>query len=112
MGLAKPYNGKHKPQWGELSPMLVGEIKVVSKTMFGIHLGEKLSDLQKRFETTKYSLDRWAVHQTSNAVQDCYINIYKNRVWCITTWLKDNDWQPLLLQGLWVRVSLSSLFVW
>jgi len=69
---------------GELSPKAVDEIKVVSKTMFGIHLGEKLSDLQKRFQTTKYPLNRWAVHHTSNAVQDCHINTYKDRVWCIS----------------------------
>lgn len=70
--------------------MPVDGIKVVSKTMFGIHLGEKLSDVQKRFETTKHAFDKWAVHHTSSAIEDCHINICKDRVWCITAWLKDN----------------------
>lgn len=68
----------------------VDGIKITSKPMFGIYLGEKLSDLQKHFETTKYPLNRWVVHHTSTAVEDCHINICKNRVWCITVWLKDN----------------------
>jgi len=64
--------------------------KITSKPMFGIYLGEKLSDVQKRFETTEHPLDKWAVHHTSTAVEDCHINICKDRVWCITAWLKDN----------------------
>lgn len=68
----------------------VDGIKITSKPMFGIYLGEKLSDVQKRFETTKHPLNKWAVHHTSTAVEDCHINICKDRVWCITAWLKDN----------------------
>lgn len=63
---------------------------ILSKPIFGIYLGEKLSDVQKRFATTKLPLDKWAVHLTSTAVEDCHINTYKDRVWAITVWLKDN----------------------
>ncbi len=32
----------------------------------------------------------WIVQDTSTAVEDCHLNIHKDRVWAITVWLKDN----------------------
>ena len=64
--------------------------EIVSKPMFGIYLGEKLSDVQKRFEITESPLNKWVVRHTSNDIEDCHINICKDRVYCITVWLKDN----------------------
>lgn len=67
----------------------VDRIKIASKPMFGIYLGEKLSDVQKRFGVAKRGLT-WVVQDTSTAVEDCHIDICKDRVWAITVWLKDN----------------------
>lgn len=67
------------------------KVEIIRKPIFGIYLGEKISAVQKRFNTTKHPLGKWELHLSSDVIEGCHINVCKDRVCCITVWLKDNS---------------------
>lgn len=76
------------------------EIIVLKKPMFGIYLGEKLSDLRKRFRITKLDSakkdlddpsESWFVIHRSDTIKACSISTFEGRVWSIFVLFKDSS---------------------
>lgn len=80
----------------QIAKGLDAPIKKVNKSIFGIYLGEKLSDLQQRFSVTEISssqkpplLNMWLVHNNVNAISYCGIATFDDLV--ISVMIRFND---------------------
>ena len=97
--LAEPHGKQDGQQQDHEIDPLRGQVKVARRPVFGIFLGENISDLQKRFRTTKRRLLRqdiayyelWTVQHDSDAVAKCTVQTFLNRVVLISIFFKDGS---------------------
>ena len=81
----------------EQSPESVGQVKVTQRPVFGIFLGEKISEVQQRFKLSKRNLmgqefpyyEHWTVHQYSDVADKCTLQTFLGRVVLISVFFKD-----------------------
>lgn len=76
------------------------EIRVISKPMFGIYLGEQLKSLARRFEITPADSSKddadepsksWVVTHNSDTVRHCFISTLDERVFSVVIVLSDSS---------------------
>lgn len=70
------------------------QIRVLKKPIFGIYLGEPISEIKKRLEVKQRDSNEIADYDVTpqgKAVETISISIYKNRVYRIYVQLKDNS---------------------
>lgn len=84
----------------EQDPESVGQVKVTQRPVFGIFLGEKISEVQQRFRLSKLSkrnlmgqefpyYEHWIVHQYSDVIDKCTLQTFLGRVVLISVFFKD-----------------------